>query len=110
MKYAEFKSGNHNVTFFCTNLTEEIVKIDGIVQSKSYIIQNKSHLFILNNELFTLTTKYNILSSGSITITLSKKDQIIDVKTVPLDKTQRFLWLGIVSILILWLIRIITFH
>lgn len=107
IKYAEFNSGSHKVVFSCSNFTEEIVTIDGITQSKSYILQNKSHIFLLNDELFSLSTSYNILSKGSITITLAKNDEIIDVKTVPIDRNQRYLWIGVAAIIILLIFRIL---
>lgn len=106
MKYAEFNSGSHKVVFSCSNFTEEIVAIDGITQSKSYIIQNKSHIFMLNDELFSLSTSYNILSKGTITITLAKNNEIIDIKTVSIDKNQRYLWIGVAAILLLSIFRI----
>lgn len=108
MKYAEFKSGNHIVEFFCSNLTEETVRIDGKTVSRAYILQNKSHVFTLNNELFALSTKYTLLSSATVTVTLAKEEQIIDVKTIPLDKMQRYLWLGIGILGVLWLLRILS--
>lgn len=107
MQYAEFISGNHKVQFSCSNFGEETVSIDGVVQSKGYIFQNKNHIFTLNDEFFSLSTKYNILSDGLITITLTKNNDIIDVKSVPLDKTQRYIWLGVGAILILWIVNLL---
>lgn len=107
MQYAEFISGNHKVKFSCSNFGEETVSIDGVVQSKGYIFQNKNHIFTLNDEFFSLSTKYNILSDGLITITLTKNNDIIDVKSVPLDKTQRYIWLGVGAILILWIVNLL---
>ncbi|MEO6837786.1 MAG: hypothetical protein ABI261_02095 [Ginsengibacter sp.] len=93
MKYAEFNIDSNKIEFLNSIFGIESVLLNGKMVSKRFSFSGIKHKIKRNSNHLILESKYKQFDKREIELELKKNGELIEKKTVKVDKKQRIYWM-----------------